>query len=142
MQAAGLLVDVNVGVSDGRLKQLWKTNQAPPPAVFARCLLDTGADTTMVDEQIMRTLGLTAINQRRVLTSESMGVAQLCDVYDVALDVVNKGMASWRLSAIQVLARPLMNDELHGGIGRDALNLAKLTYDGPQAIFTIDYWHE
>jgi hypothetical protein len=107
--------------------------------VFATLLIDTGADTTMVDEQIMRTLGLAAINQRKVLTSESKGIARLCDVHDVGIDVLNKGAAPWHIPTIQVLARPLMSDALHGVIGRDTLDRAKLTYDGPQQAFTIDY---
>lgn len=140
VRASGLLVDVSVGVSDGRLKQLWKRTQEPPPAVFATFLIDTGADTTMVDEQIMRTLGLTAINQRQVITSESKGVARLCDVYDIGISVPNGGATPWKIPTVAALGRPLhMNDALHGVLGRDVLDKVRLVYDGPQQVFTIDY---
>jgi hypothetical protein len=135
----GLFVDVSVGVSDGRLKQLWKQSLAPPPPVFATFLVDTGADTTLVEEQIMRTLNLSVINQHRVVTSESKGIPQLCDVYDISLEVINRGGQSWRISSVQALARPLLDEAVHGVIGRDLLDRAVLTYNGPQQVFHIDY---
>ncbi len=137
----GLFVDVNVGVSDGRLKQLWKQGLEPPPMVFATFIVDTGADRTLVDEQIMRTLRLSAINQRKVVTSESRGIAQLCDVYDISIEVQNGGADPWRISTVAALGRPLMDDALHGVRGRDLLDRVKLVYDGPKQVFTIDYFY-
>ena len=136
----GLFVDVFVGVSDARRKQLWKQGKDVPPAVFATFLIDTGADTTLVDEQITRTLGLAAINQRKVLTSESRGIAQLCNLYDVSLEIRNGGAQPWKIPAIAALGRPLMDDSLHGVIGRDVLDTVLFVYDGPQQTFTIDYF--
>jgi predicted aspartyl protease len=139
VRRTGLFVDVNVGVSDGLLKQLWKKNRSPPPPVFATFLVDTGADTTLIEEQIVRTLNLSAINQRKVLTSESKGIAQLCDVYDVSIEVINRGGNPWRISTVQALARPLLDEAVQGVIGRDLLDRAVLTYNGPLKTFTIDY---
>lgn len=142
VRASGLFVDVEVGVSDAMLKALWKKSASPPPAVFATFMVDTGADTTMVDEQIMRTLGLAAINQRRVITSESKGVAQLCNVYAIGISVLNGGTSPWKIPTVAALGRPLhMNDAMHGVLGRDVLDTVKLVYDGPQRVFTIDYFY-
>ncbi len=141
VRSSGLFVDLYVGVSDGRRKQLWKQNKEPSPPVFATFMVDTGADTTLVDEQIMRTLGLSAINQRKVVTSESRGIAQLCDVYDISLEIKNGGSSPWLISTVSALGRPLMDDALHGVLGRDLLDTVKLLYDGPKKIFTIDYFY-
>jgi hypothetical protein len=135
----GLFVDVEVGVSIGRRAQLWKKSRDVPPAVFATFIIDTGADTSMVDDQIMRTLGLSAVNQRKVVTSQSKGIAELCEVYDIGLEVLNRGFASWCIPTLPVLARPLMDHSLSGMLGRDVLDTVVLTYDGPLKTFTIDY---
>lgn len=132
-------MDVYVGVSDARRKLLWQRSMEPPPAVHATFLVDTGADTTLVDEQITRTLGLTAINQRRVVTSESGGIPKLCNLYDIGLEIRNGGSAPWRIPAIHALGRPLMDEAMHGVIGRDILDTVNFHYDGPRQLFTIDY---
>jgi hypothetical protein len=137
----GLFIDVYIGVSDGLLKQLWKRDQPVPPPVFATFIVDTGADRTLVDEQITRTLGLTAINQKLVITSESKGIPQICDIYAISIKVPNGGSAPWRMSTVAATGRPLMDDARHGVLGRDVLDTVKLVYDGPQRAFTIDYFY-
>lgn len=139
---SGLFVDVAVGVSARRKAQLWKQGRAIPPEVRATFIVDTGADTTMVDEQTLRSLGLTsldAIDQAEVLTSESRGQPELCDVYDIELAVLNPGQEPWSIRSLQVIARPLMSDVYGGMLARDVLQLAVLHYDGPRGHFTIDY---
>ncbi|MEO8388942.1 MAG: aspartyl protease family protein [Polaromonas sp.] len=138
---AGLFVDVYIGVSDALLKQLWKRNQPVPPAVFATFIVDTGADRTLVDEQIARTLGLIAVNQKPVITSESKGIPQICDIYAISIEVRNGGSPPWRMSTVAATGRPLMDDARHGVLGRDVLDRVKLVYDGPRQTFTIDYFY-
>lgn len=141
IRPSGPLVDLYVQVSDIRRKQLWKQGLTPHTGVFATFLIDTGSDSCMVDEQIARALGLTAINQRRVLTSESKGIAQICNVYDIGLQILNGGAQPWSITTIEANGRPLMSEAVQGVIGRDVLNRANLNYDGPQKKFTIDYFY-
>ncbi len=139
IRPVGPLVELRVNVSGRRMQQLWKKGETPPTSVFATFLVDTGSDSSMVDEQIMRTLGLTAINQRKVLTSESKGVAQRCNVYDIGLEIRNGGDAPWRIPNVEANGRPLMSETVNGVLGRDVLSLVVLRYDGPLKRFTIDY---
>lgn len=139
IQSSGPLVDLRVGISNGWRKQLWKKGIEPPPEVYATFLVDTGSDSSMVDEQIMRALGLIAVNQRPVLTSESKGVAQLCNVYDISLEIINGGAAPWRITSVEANGRPLMSESVQGVLGRDVLNRVVLTYNGPAKVYSIDY---
>ena len=139
-QSNGLLVDVQIGVSAARRAQLWKRNIPVPPPVAATFIVDTGADTTLVNDQIMRTLALTPTDQSEVLTSASVGLAVLFDVFDVELEIVNrKGQPSWKLQPLAVLAKHLPNQGTDGMLGRDVLSLGILEYDGPRAFFKLTY---
>ena len=103
-------------------------------------MVDTGADSTMLNDQIMRSLGLEATDQARLLTSGSKGVAETCDVFDVELSIANPiHLQPWRFPAIAVLVRPLLNLSADGMLGRDVLGTGILHYDGPLQRFTLDY---
>lgn len=94
----------------------------------------------MVDDSLMRILQLTPTSQTWVLSSTAGGVPVPCDVFDVSLEIPNhSGMPSWKIGALAVLARPLLNQSTQGMLGRDVLNLAVLEYDGPRGKFTLRY---
>lgn len=139
-QRNGLLVDVNVGLSVSRRAALYKQGVPFPPAVQTTLIIDTGADSTMLDEGLIRTLQLTPTGQARVLTSQSRGVPEPCDVYDVELEIINRtGNPPWRIQPLQVLARPLHNQSTGGMLGRDVLSMGVLVFDGPRSIFSLTY---
>lgn len=139
-QRTGLLVDVYVGLSAARRAALYKQGLPCPPPVQTTLIIDTGADSTMIDEGLVRTLQLTPTSQARVLTTQSRGVPEPCDVYDVELEVINRtGNPSWRIQPLQVLARPLHNLSIGGMLGRDVLCLGVLIFDGPRNQFSLDY---
>lgn len=133
----GLLVEVKVGLSAPRRALMWQRGLVQPPAVAATFIIDTGADTTMVDEQTMRSLNLTPTGQTRVMTSSSGGLPEPCDVYDVCLEILGKGDSTWKIDPLQVLARPLLNQSTQGMIGRDVLDRTVLIYDGPRGLFKL-----
>lgn len=136
----GLLVDANVGVSGPRREAMYKAGVAIPPAVHATFIIDTGADSTMVDSSLMLALGLTPTGQTRVLSSTAGGVPVPCDVYDISVEIPNhSGIPSFRLPAIEALARPLLNQSAQGMLGRDVLKAAVLEYDGPRGTFVLSY---
>jgi predicted aspartyl protease len=110
-----------------------------PPAIPVSLMVDTGADSTMLNDQIMRSLGLEATDQARLLTSGSKGVPEMCDVCDVELVIANPVQTAWRMSALAVLVRPLLNISADGMLGRDVLRTGILHYNGPLERFTLDY---
>ena len=140
--ASGLFVDVRIGVSAKRRELLWRSGREVPPHVHATFIIDTGADTTLVDEQHLRSLGLTsddAVDQVQVLTSESRGLAELCDVYDIEVLVPNGGQPALEVRPLNAIARPLMSETYGGMLARDVLDRVVLVYDGPRQRFKINY---
>jgi hypothetical protein len=110
-----------------------------PPAILATMIVDTGADSTMISSDLARSLRLEATSQTRLYTSGSKGVDETYDVCDVELEIRNPVQRSWRLPAIEVVVRPLLNISMDGMIGRDLLRLGILHYNGPLERFTLDY---
>jgi len=137
----GLILDAKVGYSVPRRTQMYKQGKTVPPAVEVTLIVDTGADSTMLNSQVMRSLGLTPTGQTRVLTSGSNGVPELCDVYDIELEILNRAQPqhSWRISALEVLARSLENQGTEGMLGRDVLQRGILHYNGPKGIFSLTF---
>jgi hypothetical protein len=109
------------------------------PKIPVTLIIDSGADSTMLSSQLMRSLGIEPSSQTRVLTSGSRGVPEPCDVYDIELEISNPMQVPWRIPALEVLARPLENQGTDGMLGRDVLKQGILHYDGPRGLFTLDY---
>lgn len=109
------------------------------PAIPVTLIIDTGADSTMISDQLARSLRLQATDQTRMYTAHSKGVDEPFDVCDIELDILNPMQRSWRIPALAVVIRPLYNISMDGMIGRDLLKLGVLHYDGPRARFTLDY---
>lgn len=99
-------------------------------------VIDTGADTSMVNDQHMRSLGVPPRGSRRVLTSAGEA---LCDTFDVELRIESRGEPPFLLPAIEILARPLLNLSIDGMLGRDVLDRLVFTLDGPQQRFTLEW---
>jgi len=138
VRANGLLVEASIGLSAARLEQYYKLGREVPPAVNVTLMVDTGADTTMLGEQIFRTLDLQPTGQARIHTSTSGVQGEPCDTYDVSLAIKNRANeAIWTVQPIEVLARPLIGQSIDGMIGRDLLNQCVLEYDGPRKVFRI-----
>lgn len=85
IQSNGLLVEVEVGLSLPRQEAMYRQSRAVPPPVRATFIVDTGADSTMIDDSLMLALQLTPTGQARVLSSTAGGVPVPCDTYDVSL---------------------------------------------------------
>jgi hypothetical protein len=101
-------------------------------------MVDTGADTTMLSEQVVRTLELTPTGQARIHTSTSGAQGEPCDTYDVTLEINSRANAAvWSVQPIEVLTRPLVGQSIDGMIGRDLLNLWVLECDGPKKLFRL-----
>jgi len=119
---------------------MYKAGVPVPPAVRATFIIDTGADSTMVDTSLMLALGLSPTGQTRVLSSTAQGVPVPCDVYDISLELPNhSGIPAFRLPTLEALARPLPNQYAQGMLGRDVLKLAVLEYDGPRGTYVLSY---
>lgn len=111
----------------------------PNPDLRLSFIIDTGADTTMVNEQHMRTLGIGPRGTRDILTATSDEKPTACNTYDVEFKLVTFGDGPLVLPAMEVIGRPLFNHSIDGMIGRDILNRMVFTIDGPRMQFRLDY---
>ena len=136
---SGPIVEVWVGVSEPRKRLLKALGMSVPPALLLNLILDTGAETTMVDEQHMRTLALNVRGQRDILTATSDEKPTSCNTYDVELKFKTYGDPPLVVSALEIIGRPLFNHSIDGMIGRDVLGRVKLLIDGPAWTFRLDY---
>lgn len=138
----GLIVEATVWMSPQRraaLYQRGREHEVGHPIPIS-LIIDTGADSTMLSSQLMRSLGIEPTGQTRVLTSASGGVPELVDLFGVELTIQgNPTQKPWRLPTLEVLARSLENQGTDGMLGRDVLKLGILHYDGPRGRFTLDY---
>lgn len=137
--ASGPILDIHIGMSEPRRRALQSRSLAANPDLRLSFIIDTGADTTMVNEQHMRTLGIDPRGTRDILTATSGATPTSCSTYDVAFKLATYGDDPWILPAIEVIGRPLFNHSIDGMIGRDILNRLVLSIDGPRMRFRIDY---
>ena len=121
-------------------RAVFQTWQGRATSCIRRANRGHGCRTTMINEQLLRNLGLTPTSQTRVLTATSGGKGEACDVYDVCIEIVDKaGNPMWRVQPVEVLARPLLNQGTDGMLGRDLLDLCVLEYDGPAKVFRLTF---
>lgn len=139
--ASGPLIDVWIGVSEPRRRAMVARGLEPNPDLPLSFIIDTGADTTMVNEQHMRTLGIAPRGTRDILTATSDEKATTCSTYDISFKLTTRvfGDVPLILPATEVIGRPLFNHSIDGMIGRDILNRVVLSIDGPRMQFRIDY---
>ena len=57
VRSDGLLFEARVWFIALRREQYFKLGKDVPPAAYAVLIVDTGADTTMINEQLLRNLG-------------------------------------------------------------------------------------
>nr|WP_170168120.1 retropepsin-like aspartic protease [Pseudorhodoferax soli] len=124
---SGPILDVFVGVSEPRRRVMHQLGFEPAPFQRVPFLIDTGADTTMVSEQLMRTLGIPQSGSRDIVGSTTHIDPTTCSAHDIAFEIRTPGEAPFAVPALQVLARPFFNSSIEGLIGRDVLNQLELT---------------
>lgn len=90
-------------------------------------LIDTGADSTMVKEDVMRWLDIPGRGSRDILGSTSHIEATTCLTHDVQFEIRTPGEQPLIFPALEILARPFFNVSIDGLIGRDVLDRLQLT---------------
>ncbi len=128
-----------IGVSEPRRRLLLAHGLDVPPALRLSLILDTGAETTLLAEQHMRTLAIPVRGQRDILTATTDEKPTACNTYDVSLQISTFGDPPFTIPALEVIGRPLFNHSIDGMIGRDILSRIRLMIDGPRRTFRIDY---
>lgn len=133
----GILIECTVGVSYPFEVALSRAGRSIPVKQQATFIVDTGADRTTVDEQLMRALGIPPMTQTRVVTLKSGPSGHLVDTYAASLEIKNSSDAPWVNRTMRVLGDSFQG--IDGIIGRDVLEHMHLEYNGPIKRYFLKY---
>ncbi len=128
----GPIVDVMVAVSKPRADALRKASLAVPSPVGARCLIDTGASCTVLDQRVVQSLSLIPTGVVSIRTP-STGTAKLaCNQFDVMLAIVLPKPPHLHVFSftLPVIETDFASQGIDGLIGRDVLSQCVLGYNG------------
>ena len=136
----GPIVHAWIGASAPLQSLLRRQEHSVPQRIRLELLIDTGADTTTLNEMHMRSLGIPvrgATDVRGITTDVD---ATECNTYDVEFELINVvGDKGLLLPAIEVIGRPFHNEMIDGLIGRDVLGSVVFTLEGPNRQFIVNY---
>lgn len=110
-----------------------------PPPLRIPVIIDTGAETSLISEQHMRTLGISPKGRKEILTATSDVGSTECNTYDIEFKVDSYGIEPFVVPALEVIARPFFNHSIEGMIGRDLLSHLTLTIEGPARRYKLDW---
>lgn len=139
--AHGPLVKVTLQPSLAGAKTLSRLNLPTVTPITVDMLLDTGADSTFVDEDLISPWNLPYANYG---TARSINGAARVMVYELSLHVHgSKGQLPWHSPAVMVHAmgnQPFAGQPYVGLVGRDMLDRTVFIYNGPCSECTLAYW--
>lgn len=108
------------------------------PSVSVTFMLDTGADSTCVAEDVVATAAVI----RRIRRTRIIGVSGAEDRDVFPLDFVLSGTTTSGASALKHFWAPMTSirrtANYDGLLGRDFLRFTRLTYDGPNQAWSIE----
>lgn len=111
---SGVIIDVWIGVSDPRANAMRAVGQSVPSPIRLPFLVDSGADTTMVNEDTMRSLAIPQRGARDIVGSTTHIAPTTCNSYDVRFELRTPGEHALVLPALEVLARPFLTSPSSG----------------------------
>ncbi len=133
----GAIIDVLVVPSALGTEQLRLAGRAPPAPLRIKMLVDTGAERTAIDEASLDawTLPYVSLGWARTLVG-------IKPIRSYELDITLSAQSSfWKVEALEVMARrePFVGSPYHGLVGRDILDQALFTYDGPKHRCSLEF---
>ncbi len=133
----GPIVDVTIEPSS---EAVAATGRPAPAAVKVRMLLDTGAEQTLLDEDQIAGWGLVYVSMAFIAGVTGTKPARKYDL-NLRLSAPDAGSSKdcWPVGSVTVTSRPSFDGLPYVGlIGRDILDRAVFTYDGPGHRCTIE----
>lgn len=139
IEALGPIVQVGVGVSEPVRAALVTANRTLPALQISRALVDTGASCSVVDEAVVKALGLSPVSFATVHTPSTAGKPIQQPVYDVSIWLYHAQTKYVWERSFPVGCAVLRAQGIDMLLGRDVLAECLLICDGPERRFTISF---
>jgi predicted aspartyl protease len=128
----GPVVQASIAVADQVAKSIVAEGGTLPDPQTGWALIDTGASSTCVDDEVAQALGLPAVDVVRIASASHSASEQ--NVYPIRLEIAGLPVS---LNAPRAIGAPLKAQGLVALIGRDVLAACTLFYNGPNGQLTI-----
>ncbi|MYF71780.1 MAG: hypothetical protein F4053_17475 [Proteobacteria bacterium] len=137
----GPTINVLLTVSAARFSALEKNGKKAPKPIVANGLIDTGASSTCIDQDVIQRLGLISTGQTHVHTPSTRDGPVLTDEYDCGLLIYARTTENpYAVPNLPVIEAPLLEMQgIHTLIGRDVLSKCILIYDGVMNTYTLAF---
>ncbi|WP_413211955.1 aspartyl protease family protein [Paraburkholderia kururiensis] len=122
-----------------RIQALLAAGMPMPLPVTGTFLIDTGASSTVVDDQFVAPLGLQPTSMVGMHTPSTNGVVQQCNLYDVQIVIAAPNSVPFVINALAVMEASLRPQGIDGLIGRDVLDRTCLIYNGTAQTFSLAF---
>jgi predicted aspartyl protease len=139
LEARGAIMTVGIGVSLPRSIALKKAGLVVPQVVIIRALIDTGANCTCVDPEVIKKLALTPSGVVHMLSASTGATPHVCNQFDVAIVIAMDNQVHVPSLVIPVIESNLKTHGFHALIGRDVLDQGVMIYDGPRRSITLTF---
>jgi len=101
-------------------------------------MVDTGAEKTVVEDSIARSIGLAPIRYELLSGVDQKPVKRPVYRMDIHIGMDDNGKAKDTVFTADVVGVPSCPREHSGLIGRDFLQYTRFTYDGPSGTYEIE----
>lgn len=132
LQFEGPKIAIEIAVPTVLAEFLARSALPVPPARRGFALIDTGASMTVVDEDVVASLGIQPIGQMKLSTPTQSRSAWL-----YAARLTCSGVGVPVLEVLDVVGCTLQPQGFIALLGRNFLRKVVLVYDGPAGFFTL-----
>jgi hypothetical protein len=134
----GPLIELVVGVSLPRATALKATGVEPPSPVTVKFLVDTGASSTVLDENAIAPLKLVPTGQAWVNSPTTGAIPESRFQYDIGLMLYHVDNSRF-FQNLPIIATDFSSQKIGGLLGRDILSKWLLVYNGPGDRFALAF---
>jgi hypothetical protein len=131
------LVELAVGVGAVHAAALAAAGRPVPTPIPVRALIDTGAKRTCVDAGVLAALSVRSTDVRNVRTVSTGPATLVTRVFDVSILAGTRGEPID--GDLAVLEAALAHHGIQCLLGRDALLVCVLVYDGPGRRYSLSF---
>ena len=132
LRFSGPIIEVVIVPPQPVAEQLRKEGK-PVPTIKAVALIDTGASSTCINQNIVDALNLIAFDTQKVLTAGGPSEQLLYDV-GVVLPISQPNVLS-----VQAPCADLSGQPFQVLLGRDVLSMCSIFYNGPDNSFSLHF---